>query len=263
MSSELELRKYIEDQLARPRYAEPGCLSRFGWKCYAQNDEDGILQEIFRRIGIHDRSFVEFGVEDGMQCNTLWLLVQGWRGLWIEASEPHCASIRTRHAAWLASGALSLTNDFVRKDNINALIGEHRRGEIDLLSIDIDSNDYWIWEAIDVVSPRVVVMEYNAAWPPPAAVTVPYDEAGCWNGTNYFGVSLSALAILGSKKGYELVGCSLSGVNAFFVRRDLLGDHFYAPGYVEAHYEPPRYFLCALPAGHPAGLGPMHWVEQP
>src|SRR5207249_8244926 len=88
-------------------------------------------------------------------------------------------------------------------------------GEIDLLGIDIDYNDYWVWKAIEVVQPRVVVIEYNATLRPPLSLTVPYAPTASWNGSNYYGASLEALVRLGRTKGYRLVGCSMSGINAF------------------------------------------------
>lgn len=248
-------------ELAKPRHADWRRLVRYGCKVFSETDEDGLIAEIFCRIDVTDRTFVEIGVGTGMECNTVWLLMQGWSGLWIEADGRACREIASTHSLWLETRSLQLVETFVTIDNIDAVIGKTYRGEIDLLSIDIDFNDYWIWQAIEAVHPRVVVIEYNASWPPPAALTVPYAPAAKWNGTNYFGASLAALATLGTRKGYELVGCNLTGVNAFFVRRDLVGDRFLYPGSVEQHYEPPRYFLAPMHAGHPPGVGPLIAVE--
>jgi hypothetical protein len=123
-------------------------------------------------------------------------------------------------------------------------------GEIDLLSIDIDYNDYWVWKAVDVANPRVVVIEYNAALRPPMSLVVPYDPTRSWDGSNYFGASLEALVRLGRTKGYRIVGCNFSGANAFFVRDDLCADHFLDPPTAEEHYEPPRYFAHLMTGGH-------------
>ena len=131
------------------------------------------------------------------------------------------------------------------------------RGDIDFLSIDIDYNDYWVWKAIDVVTPRVVAIEYNATLRPPMSLTVPYDPNGAWDGTNFHGASLEALTRLGAAKGYRLVGCGMAGVNAFFVRADLTGDLFLEPATAAEHYEPPRHYLHLLPAGHASRPGPF------
>jgi hypothetical protein len=150
---------------------------------------------------------------------------------------------------------LQLTNAFITRDNISGLIEAARLPELDLLSIDIDGNDYWIWQAISL-RPRVVVVEYNATFRPPVSWTIQYNESHRWNGSDYHGASLQALHDLGRSKGYTLVGCSLSGVNAFFVRDDLLNGEF-ADANVAELYNPPRYYLLRLPIGHPHGdFGP-------
>jgi hypothetical protein len=98
-------------------------------------------------------------------------------------------------------------------------------GEIGLLSVDIDGNDYWVWEAIDVVCPSVVVVEYNSRFGPEKSVTVPYDarfvRSRAHHSTIYYGASLAALCLLGKRKGYSFVGCNKGGNNAFFVRSEL------------------------------------------
>ena len=247
--------------LADRRYDAKGHLARHGKKVFSQSDEDGIIAEIFERIGIKARNFVEFGVESGLECNSLWLLMQGWNGMWIEASSKHCKNIQSSHQLYLQNGQLNLRNDFVLRDNIDMMIANYlaqsKSADLDLLSIDIDSNDYWIWQAITVVKPRVVVIEYNAHWPPPANITIPYDPKFSWKADSYFGASLGALARLGKLKGYALVGCNLTGVNAFFVRDDLVKNRFYKPGDAKAHYEPPRFHLIGIHNGHPPAFGPV------
>jgi hypothetical protein len=109
-----------------------------------------------------------------------------------------------------------------------------------LLSIDIDGNDYWVWRAIEAVSPRVIIIEYNATFAPPLCNVVPYKADRIYGGTNYFGTSLCALAKLGDSKGYNLVGCSFRGNNAMFVRKELCDDKFKFPYTAEEHYEPIR-----------------------
>ena len=256
---QFELQRFMAEELRSPRYLEPKRVTQCGYKVYSQADEDGIIAEIFRRIGAPAQTFVEFGVETGSECNSLWLLAQGWSGLWIEADRNFCTKIRTNLRSYMdKDSGLHLINDFVTAKNINDLIGSrYKNDELDFLSIDIDHNDYWVWKEINVVRPRVVCIEYNSAWRPPARLSVPYDPRGTWDQTNYMGSSLSALTELGKTKGYSLVACSMSGSNAFFVRDDLVGDYFHAPGSDVEHYEPPRYFLRHLKGGHPAGFGPL------
>lgn len=248
---QMELLRYWADELARPRYADAKRLLRYGFKVYSQCDEDGIIQEIFNRIGTSNRTFVEFGVEAGQECNTVKLLVDGWHGLWLEASSAFVAQIRTNFRAFLDDRKLTVNEAFVTAENINSLLERGDiTGEIDLLSIDIDYNDYWVWKAITAVNPRVVAIEYNATLHPPLSLVVPYDPKRGWDGTNYFGASLAALVQLGRSKGYRVVGCNFSGTNAFFVRDDVAGNLFLDPATAEEHYEPPRYFFAKLKAGH-------------
>lgn len=213
-------------------------LERFGSKVYSQSDEDGILREIYRRIGTTNRVFVEFGAETGEENNSRLLLETGWKGLWIEGMEDYSESIRARYAREIIIGQLTFTESFVTAENINDLIEQAGiRGEIDFLSVDIDGNDYHVFEAINVVNPRVVCLEHNHTFPPPEDWVMPYDTNYRWEqlGSEY-GASIFALNRLACEKGYALVGCGLYSANGFYVRNDLLGDHFSPP------YDPERFF---------------------
>jgi hypothetical protein len=232
------------------RYADSRCLTRRGYKAFSQFDEDGLLDEIFRRIGTTSRFFAEIGVGNGLENNTLALLLAGWRGLWVEADPASLEHIRTEFREPLADGRLALQGSFVTAENVEELLA--RGGvpeEPDLLSIDIDGNDYWVWKAIRRFRPRAVVVEYNASLGRSARVVRPYDPAFRWDGTTGFGASLAALEALGREKGYALVGCSIAGVNALLVRSDCAGDRFLQPYTAEVHYEPPRFGVRG--AGHP------------
>jgi hypothetical protein len=262
----VEINRWLEDLRRTPRALEPLRLTRFGRKAFSQSDEDGMILEIFNRIGAQSRTFVEFGVEDGVECNTALLLVGGWEGLWMDASARHVSRLRARQGDAVARGALETRLASVNAENIDGLLAQWSGGspsapaEIDLLSIDIDGNDYWVWQAIKSVSARVVVIEYNATYPPSIDFVRAYDPAARWRRDDYFGASLTSLEKLGRQLGYALVGCSLSGANAFFVRNDNLTGpdgtpRFHAPYTAEEHYEPPRYQLTWLLAGHPPRFG--------
>jgi hypothetical protein len=254
---QVDLNRLWMEEMARPRHADPKRLLRYGFKVYSQNDEDGIIQEIFRRIGTTNRTFIEFGVETGIESNTTKLLVEGWRGLWIEAVPAYVAEIRKSFSHNFADGSLKVTEGLVTVENINALVSAAGiAGEIDLLSIDIDNNDYWVWKAITAVNPRMVVIEYNASLRPPMSLVVPYHPNNMWDGSSFFGASLEALVRLGRDMGYSIVACNYSGSNAFFVRNDLTGDLFLKPATAEEHYEPARYFFSHFQSGHPARPGP-------
>jgi hypothetical protein len=244
----------IRDALLRdPRHAERLRLTGYGRKAYCQNDEDGILAEIFRRIGPESRRFVEIGVQDGRECNTLALLMQGWRGTWVEADAACAARAAETFAPFVEAGALSIVNAFAEVDNVAALVGE---APLDLLSIDVDGNDWHLWRALPAGVARVVTVEYNASWCPPIDAVSPYRPGFDWTavGDNSAGASLCALERLGAARDFALVGCSLSGVNAFFVRRDLTGARFRAPFTADEHYEPPRYYLHRCDRGHRPGF---------
>lgn len=255
VNTEMQCARMVRELLADARFAEPR-LERHGRKVYSQNDEDGILEEIFRRIGVTSRSFVEFGVSDGHECNSLKLLLEGWRGLWIEASAPDCERIRRVFGGMITSGQLELREVAVTATNIDRLIADSAvagNGELDLLSVDIDGNDYHVLQAIHSVRPRAIVIEYNAKFPPPMDLVPPYDPSYRWDGSDYMGSSLEALANLALRRGYRLVGTNITGANAFLVREDLAADRFCEHS-AAALYNPPRYWLTAgFVVGHDAG----------
>jgi len=183
-------------------------------KEYSQNGEDGIIKAIFTMIGITNKYFVEFGVEDGIECNTRYLSKhKGWKGILMDGGHD--------------DPSLNLHREFITAENIEELFRKYDvPKEFDLLSIDIDGNDYWVWKAITHFSPRVVIMEYNACIPYTPLVSIPYDPAFQWDKTDYYGASLSAFVQLGKDKGYTLVGTDPNGVNAFFVRDDQIQGNF-------------------------------------
>jgi hypothetical protein len=260
-SAVIERERYVKELLADSRYDDPKRLERHGFKVYSQNDEDGILQEIFDRIGMTSRTFVEFGVENGLENNTLKLLLEGWSGLWIEGSESYVLQINQKFHDIVTEGRLRVTAAFIDRDNINRLIGAHFTGEIDLLSIDVDGNDIYILESVDVITPRVIIVEYNGKFPPPISIAQRYNPRHRWAGTDYGGASLAAVTKVANRKGYSLVGCGIVGVNAFFVRNDLLENKFHVPFTAENHYQPARYFLWqTYVSGHPPDWGPYDVV---
>lgn len=244
---QIEARRRLEE--LREKHTEPKSLVPHGYSVYSQNDEDGMIREIFKRIGVTNRAFVEIGIGNGLTNNTLALLFDGWKGLWIDCSDAMNV-VADRFGAVIDSGALHLIKSRVTKENVDSLIAMKAKGEIDLLSLDIDGNDFHVLSAIRGIKPRVMVLEYNAKFPPPMAYCMKYDENHAWDGTDKFGASLKWLETRLDERGYALVGCSVVGVNAFFVRKDLVGKHFLEPFTAEKHYQPPRYELVALGSGH-------------
>ena len=197
-------------------------------KVSSQNGEDGVIEAIFAEIGVTNRYFVEFGCQYATVCNAANLLRQGWTGLLMDGSRTSRNPLATVY------------NEFVTAENIDGLLRKYQVPQsFDLLSIDIDGNDFWVWKQI-VHRPRVVVIEYNAAVPPDQCLTIPYEPQFVWYGTTYFGASLLALARLGRLKGYTLVHCERAGVNAFFVADEALPPGYTAPP-IETVYRPPNY----------------------
>lgn len=215
--------------LARRDAAGP--IQRFSdaeFRVFSQFGDDGIIQYLLHRLDIGSRRFVEFGVEDYREANTRFLLLKDdWSGLVMDASEEHVAAIRSEELYWRHD--LRVVHAFIDRENIDAILTEHgMSGEIGLLSIDIDGMDYWVWEAIEAVEPVLVIVEYNSIFGHSSSITVPYearfDRRKAHPSSLYFGASLAALARLGDRKGYALVGSNAAGVNAYFVRRDHLGE---------------------------------------
>lgn len=257
--------EYISRLLAEYKISHPKSLIPYGYKLYSQNDEDGIIAEIFRRIKTTNKIFVEFGVGNGLENNTLALLFQNWHGLWIEASRDQTRKIMRGFKKTIERGALSVTNDFVTTENINDLISNAiHETEIDLLSIDIDGNDFHIMSAIKCISPRVIVIEYNAKFPPPIEYCMKYNPSYTWNQSDCFGASLKFLENNLRNINYVLVGCNISGANAFFIRKDLISDNFAGPFTAENYYEPPRYFISKWISGHPAIYSTLEedWLQN-
>lgn len=216
-------------------------LHKHEFRVFSQHREDGIIDFLIRQVGQHSGTFVEFGFGPD-QCNCLNLAYnKNFRGLLIDGSKSKCEAAQSAYSL-LGKSNIHVVNSFLSRENINQVIKENGfTGEIDVLSIDIDGNDYWLWEAIDVVSPGIVVVEYNASFGPDRSITVPYDPGFVRYDKHssgfYYGASLAALSHLGSKKGYQLVGCDYSGVNAFFLREDLLNDSIPTSSVTDAYIE--------------------------
>lgn len=255
-----QLHGFIRTLLDAPRHADERRLLKSGYRVYSQADEDGILHEIFRRIGEGKRSFLELGVGNGLENNTLFFLVQGWSGVWIEGSDRKAAAAKKNLAGLAGDGRLRIEHHFITAKTIDKKIASLTAGnEVDLLSIDLDGNDYYILDAIQSISPRVIVAEYNSKFPADIPWIIEYNEDHRWDSTDYFGASLKSLEALLAARGYSLVGCNILGTNAFFLRSDLASEaRFCAPFTSENHYEPSRYFLLpAFHSGYPVNFGPF------
>jgi hypothetical protein len=195
------------------------------FKVFSQFGDDGIVEYLVGHTEIQRerQRFVEIGVEDYREANTRFLLVnRNWRGLIVDSGDAHVRRLAETELMWRYD--LTPVTAMVTRENVNELLARHGFDrKLGLLSLDVDGNDYWIWEALEA-QPTLVVVEYNSVFGPTRAVTVPYDASFDRTRAHfsnlYFGASLRALAQLGQRKGYVLVGSNSAGNNAYFVRRE-------------------------------------------
>ncbi len=236
------------------RYRAPGestargPLTSFELRCFSQHGEDGVIAELLARVGIGSQFFVEFGIETGREGNCVFLAdVLGWRGLFIEPDETGYSELGAKYRA---SERVRTQNAAVTPTNVESLFAAADvPPEPDVLSIDVDGQDYWIWEALEAYRPRVVVVEYNALLPSGRRLVQPSGYERGWDGTDYFGASLDALCELAGHKGYRLVHTDLAAVNAFFARGDLGGGALPSDEEVPRRHHP-NYFMQGY--RHPA-----------
>ncbi len=202
-------------------------LTKAEFKVFSQWGDDGIMQFLIDYLQIENKIFIEFGVEDYLESNTRFILINNcWKGLVMDGSALKVNQIKCSDLFWQYQ--LDAICCFITKDNINELIlGYLNKQTLGILVIDVDGNDYWIWEAIDT-KPTLVVVEYNSLLGFDRAISIPYNSNFVRNNAHfsnlYYGASLPALCQLANKKGYTLVGCNSNGNNAYFVRNDKLKD---------------------------------------
>ena len=214
-----------------PKRADSGDLSRYEYELHSQHGEDGIIRYLFSRIGFTNRRFLEFGF-GAVQSNSLRLMLhEQFGGLFIDGSQEQCDFLNAGVRHFKLENVQAIPA-FLNLDNLEEIIntGGLPR-DLDLMSIDVDGNDYWFWEHIDFLEPRVLVIEYNAMLGPELSLTIPYDKDFNFftsekiaSGT-FWGVSIAALEKLGKRKGYRLVGCDSTGVNAFFLHHGTGTNH--------------------------------------
>lgn len=200
-------------------------LDEVEFQVFSQRGEDGIIQYLINKIDIPNKIFVEFGVETYTESNTRFLLINNnWSGLVIDGNKENINFIKKDFIYWKYD--ITAIESFITRDNINELISGYTQVEdIGLLSVDIDGNDYWVWKQIECIKPRIVICEYNSAFGDQKKVTIPYKENFVRSKEHfsdlYFGASLAAFCELAELKGYDFIGTTEAGVNAYFVRKDL------------------------------------------
>ena len=218
------------------------------FKVFSQWGDDGIIQFLINKINISSKIFVEFGVQDYTESNTRFLLINNnWKGVVMDGSGEFIDFIKNDWIYWKYD--LNARQAFVTAENINNLLEEENiTGEIGLYNVDVDGNDYWIWQATTVINPIIVVSEYQSLFGCERSITIPYEADFVRQKAHYshlyYGVSLQALCDLAEEKGYAFVGCNSGGNNAYFVRKDKL-ETLKAltakEGFVLAHFRESRH----------------------
>jgi hypothetical protein len=200
---------------------------KVGFRVFSQWDEDGIIQYLISKIPIENKTFIEFGVENYEESNTRFLLVNDhWQGMVMDACEADIRYIQTDKIHWQFD--LQAKYAWITRENIDSLLLDSGFPEdVGLLSMDINGNEYWIWEAVQSVKPRIVIAEYNSVFGS-QPISVPYkqdfDRTAAHHSNLYYGCSLAALSHLAKRKGYLLLGSNIWGHNAFFIRSDVAGE---------------------------------------
>ncbi len=222
-------------------------LNEFEQRHFSQGGEDGIISALALRIGTTNRFFVEFGVSDGSECNTAALALRyRWSGVMIEGDAGRFAELSEVYGE---RAGVQVVNRYVSAENIVEIFeSANVPREFDLLSIDIDGNDYWVWEKLASYRPRIVITEYNGSLPPPKRWVMQYNPSHRFDGTTYYGASLASLNALAERLGYALVGTNRGGINAFWLRNDVLeGSGFRKLSPEEAYHVPRRFLFMRLP----------------
>ena len=247
---QLKLRQEIESIKKKEFKKDKKNLIPYGFKIYSQSDEDGIINEIFKRIGTTNKRFLEFGV-NSTNNNTTFLLLNGWAGVWLEASNSKVIRIKKKYEVLLKKNKLRIYKKKITAENINKIIKSiNFKGVIDLLSIDIDGNEVYLLNKLSQIKPRVIIVEYNAKFPPPIRKCIKYDPKFIWKYDDYLGASLQLL-VDNLKKKYALVGCNISGINAFFIKKELLKNKFPKNTSAKFHFQEFRIGLINLRTSHP------------
>ena len=202
-------------------------LEEAEFQVYSQFGEDGIIQWLIHNVEIENKTFIEFGVEDYSESNTRFLLMNNnWTGFVMDGSEENIKRLKNWKYFWKYD--LAAKAAFITKENINELITEAGySGDIGILSIDLDGNDYWILNSITCVTPRILICEYNNIWGgADKKVSIPYDKQFVRTKAHYsnlyWGGSIAAFRDWAEKKGYYYMGSNSAGNNAFFVRTDCI-----------------------------------------
>ncbi len=195
-------------------------INDFEYKITSQNNEDGIIEYIFKKIP-NKKVFVEIGFSY-YECNSLNLIRNGWSGKLIDIDEDECLSLRKLLSYFYPNSKTKIVNKKVLKTNINELVYSGLNDlTIDFFSIDIDGNDYWVLKELDLNKINVICCEYNNYLGNNVKKTIPYNPDHKFKNNGCNGASLGALTDLLEKKGFSLIAVESSGTNAFFIKNEI------------------------------------------
>ena len=228
---------------------------------YSQGAEEGILDQIFARVPPRRQFCVDLGASDGLRNSNTARFVRdaGWSGVFVEGSDYRFGKLADNYRDIARARLVHAT---VQPDTVEQLFAEADvPADLDLLSIDIDGNDYWVWRAIERYRPQVLVIEYNPYYAPPERWVMTFNRTHAWDGSTYYGASLESLYHLGKQKGYELVCCDKNGNNAFFVEQSLYARFELPTNAPQALFRPAMYKVRYIGkntfvTGHPYRYGP-------
>ena len=233
----------------------PENLIKYGYSVYSQNEEDGIIQEIFKRLSLNNITFIEFGVH-AAENNTMNLLLNEGRGTWVDKGLTEFKS------GLQTNKKLNIIDQFVTKENVFEIYSqsldflELKNNEtIDLVSLDLDGNDYYFISQLLLkgARPKLFCLEYNPKFNPPTKVKIKYNSSHQWeNNDDYYGCSLQEYVELLKKFDYTLLTCNITGSNCFFIRNEFV-SHFKIYSAAELH-QPGRDFLSPIFKGKNASM---------
>jgi len=241
------IQQAILKELLIQNYSKDNPLLKYEHQTFSQNGEDGIINEIFNRLGITTGEFIEIGTGDGSENNTRLLLELGWKGTWIDGN-PNCLnSIYNDLAHYISSKKLNAQLNFVDSENINSILKENNISpDVDLLSLDLDLTTHLVWEALTYITPKVLVIEYNGFFPKNTLWQANIKENESWDGSINMGASLSTIIKISEVKNYKLIGTELSGTDAFFVHQSI--QHYFTDFIDVANHQPARPYIVNGPA---------------
>lgn len=229
----------ILQEQKRRRISSKNSFNDYGFQIFSQTDEDGLTLEILARIPEIENNFIEFGVGNGTENNTLVLLASGWKGFWVGGEDIIVPSKNER---------LNYLQCWVTLDSLESIISlvKSTYSKFGVVSMDLDGNDYWLVQRMleKSILPDIFIVEYNGKFAPPINFIQDYNDDHTWDRDDYFGASLNSWSNLFDKFGYFLVACnSASGSNAFFVRNEYIDRFSDIPADIGEIYQSPFYLI--------------------